>query len=82
MENIKIGRYQDPAMRKHWQGWIEPEDKSWIVFVRADGTPKVFLDREAETGAIIYERGAEGQPVSTYRPAESFLGSPNVVASG
>ena len=52
MCNIVVGRYQDAELRKEWQGWIEPEDQSWIIFVRGDGTPDVYLNRDPETGAI------------------------------
>jgi len=52
MCNIHVGRYADPQTRKDWQGWIEPDDKSWIAFVAADGRPVVFLDRDPKTGAV------------------------------
>lgn len=52
MQNITVGRYQHPTTRQHWQGWIEPEDRSWIMFIRADGAPIVYLDRDPD-GAII-----------------------------
>lgn len=34
MQNIHVNRYQSP---NSYQGCIEPEDRSWIVFVRNDG---------------------------------------------
>lgn len=52
MGNIIVGRYRDPELRKTWQGWIEPEDRSWIAFVDANGQPTFFLDRDPETGAV------------------------------
>lgn len=51
MCNITVGRYSAPA-ETGYQGWIEPEDRSWIAFVRDDGTPQVFLHRD-ETGAVL-----------------------------
>ena len=55
MYNIKIGRYSFPEKLSHgWEGWIEPEDKSWIVYVASDGKPVVYLDRDPDTGAIIF----------------------------
>lgn len=33
--------------------WIEPADRSWIVFVRHDGTPVFFGAREPQTGAVL-----------------------------
>ena len=47
---IKTGRYKRPDLTG-WLGWIEPEDKSWIVFVDLDHSAMVFLDRDPVTGA-------------------------------
>lgn len=61
MTNITVGRYEPSTeplpegvsdVTEHWQGWIEPDDLSWIMFVAADGSPIVFLDRDPETGAV------------------------------
>jgi hypothetical protein len=52
VSNIIVGRYQNAELRKHWQGWIEPEDLSWIAFIDADGKPTFFLERDPETGAV------------------------------
>ena len=49
MCNIKVGRYEHP---NGYQGWIEPDDRGWIMFIRDDGTPVVFLNRDA-SGAVI-----------------------------
>lgn len=51
MANITVGRYGDPASAGY-QGWIEPEDQSWIAFVADDGRPQVFLNR-APDGAVL-----------------------------
>lgn len=54
MDNIKIGRYSFPEKLTHcWEGWIEPEDRSWIVYVDSDGSPVVYLNRDPDTGAIL-----------------------------
>jgi hypothetical protein len=50
--NITVGRYGHPESTGH-QGWIEPADASWIAFVANDGSPVVFLNRDAETGAVL-----------------------------
>lgn len=52
MGNITVGRYGHPESTGH-QGWIEPADASWIAFVANDGSPVVFLNRDAETGAVL-----------------------------
>jgi hypothetical protein len=51
MGNITVGRYHDPA-ETGWQGWLEPDDRSWVAFVGTDGRPVFFLDRDPETGAV------------------------------
>jgi hypothetical protein len=67
MCNITVGRYPVPTDEERsaveaehpgveypsdrWQGWIEPDDLSWIAFVAKDGKPVFFLDREP-SGAI------------------------------
>jgi len=53
MGNIKVGRYSNLETQKYWQGWVEPEDLSWIMFVNAAGEPVVFLNRNPSTGAVI-----------------------------
>lgn len=55
MPNITVGRYNKDM--QDWQGWLEPEDKTWIMFIRADGSPIVYLDRDPETGAVFTHQG-------------------------
>lgn len=52
MGRLKVGRYQHPDTTAPYVGWIEPEDRSWIVFVKADHTVEAYLDRDPETGAL------------------------------
>jgi len=51
MCNIQVHRYNDPKS-VGWQGWIEPDDRSWIAFVDLHGHPVFFLNRDPETGAV------------------------------
>jgi hypothetical protein len=53
MENVKVGRYSNPELLKFWQGWIEPNDLSWIMFIGANGRPSMFLTRDPQTGAVV-----------------------------
>jgi hypothetical protein len=66
MCNISVHRYPVPTdsqrsvaapgvnfVSDSWQGWIEPDDQSWIVFIDADGRPVMFLDRDPQTGAVL-----------------------------
>jgi hypothetical protein len=50
--NITVGRYDHPDS-VGYQGWIEPDDRSWIAFVASDGRPVVFLNRDPRTGAVL-----------------------------
>lgn len=51
MQNVTVHRYQNPEA-VGWQGYIEPADRSWIVFVALDGTPVLFPARGAD-GATL-----------------------------
>ena len=52
MQNIVVRRY-NTELRHLWQGWIEPEDRSWIAFIRNDGIPIFFLNRDPKSGAVL-----------------------------
>ena len=51
MCNIEIGRSDEPES-VGYAGWVEPGDRTWIAFVRTDGSAQFFLDRDPETGAV------------------------------
>lgn len=51
MKNILVKRYANPEAVGGWAGWIEPEDRSWIVYLDVEGKPLVFLDRDPNNGA-------------------------------
>lgn len=52
MNNITVGRYSNPK-GIGWLGWMEPKDKSWIIFIDLNNNPKVYLNRDPKTGAIL-----------------------------
>ncbi len=52
MNNIYIGRYSNPK-RIGWAGWIEPNDRSWILFIGLDGSTQFFGKRNHITGAVV-----------------------------
>lgn len=56
MQNVRVKRYSNPETQKFWQGWIEPDDLSWIVFVDAEGHAFLYDERDPETGAVISTR--------------------------
>lgn len=66
MQNIEVYRYPIPSaetratypegvsdVSDHWQGYVQPEDLSWILFVAKDGSVKVYLHRDPATGAVL-----------------------------
>ena len=55
MYNITIGRYAHESITKEWAGWIEPADKSWIIYTNADGKPALYFTEREQSGAVIGE---------------------------
>lgn len=53
MGNVKIGRYDHPSVTADYSGWIEPDDKSWIIFLGSDGKPLVYYAEREESGAVV-----------------------------
>jgi hypothetical protein len=50
VNNITIGRYSSDD--HGYAGWIEPSDRSWIVFVGVDGHAEFYGDRDQD-GAVL-----------------------------
>ena len=55
MQNITVGRYAHPE-QVGFQGWIEPENRSWIVFVDLKGQPTLYTQRNSD-GSIQVPAG-------------------------
>lgn len=53
MQKIKIERYDNPEA-VGYQGYVEPEDRSWILYVELDGTP-LFYAHRADDGGVLCE---------------------------
>jgi hypothetical protein len=49
--NIHIGHYEHSEVNG-FDGWIEPKDQSWIIFVTNGGDLLIWMDREP-TGGVI-----------------------------
>lgn len=73
MQNITIHRYRNEQTRRFWQGWIEPEDGSWMLFVpgpdASTDVPLLHVPSEAEEmpqniPAVAPLRSPEGLPLS------------------
>ena len=52
MQNIRVNRYEYPEMIG-WQGWIEPDDLSWILFIDLKGRVHMYDERNSKTGAVL-----------------------------
>ena len=80
MQNIKVGRYSKegfdgtPGVGVNWQGWIEPEDRSWIAFIDVYGRPTFFLNRDPVTGAILGDDPEERERDIKFKHSESPRG--------
>lgn len=52
MQNIKVKRYTNAETRRYWEGWIEPDDGSWILFIPGPDcivrSPHLHIPDEAE----------------------------------
>jgi len=53
MPNLTIGRYDHESITKTWAGWIEPADKSWIIYTDTDGKPSLYYPQRESSGAVI-----------------------------
>lgn len=54
MPKIDVGRYEERD-RTNYLGYIQPADHSWILFIKLDGTPVLFANRDPATGECIGE---------------------------
>ncbi len=52
MQNIKVKRYKNEETRRYWEGWIEPEDGAWILFIpgpeEASQRPHLHIPEDSE----------------------------------
>lgn len=59
MQNIHVKRYHgQPA---GYSGTVEPEDRSWILFIELDGAAKLWVRQSVES--------SDGKTESEYVPA-------------
>ena len=63
MQSIAINRYGEQKPTRAWDGSIEPNDRSWILFVDTDNVPQLYLHRDI-SGDEAIERG-----MAPYDPA-------------
>lgn len=52
MQNISIQRYSHPQPGG-WAGCIEPDDRSWILYIHSEGWTVFFGKRDPNTGAAL-----------------------------
>lgn len=65
MPNITIGRYEHGSITKDYAGWIEPADRSWIIYTDADGKPALYYSQRDLDGGVM------GEPVDLRMPQPS-----------
>lgn len=60
--DIHIGRYTarppeaQPGVNypiDWFEGWIEPDNKKWVLFLTTEGDPVLFTNRDPDTGAVL-----------------------------
>jgi hypothetical protein len=56
MQAIHVRRYEQPHS---YQGSIEPEDRSWVVFIGTDGQPELWRRSATSDSSTSTEHGYE-----------------------
>lgn len=49
---LSIGGQVVARVRRRWKGWLEPDDRGWIMFVDDEDRPYVYLSRDPASGAV------------------------------
>jgi len=49
------GKFYVPETAREWTGYIQPKDRSWIIFLGKDGKPALYYENREESGAVIGE---------------------------
>ncbi len=55
MSNLTIGRYDHESITKDFAGYIEPADKSWIIYLDAQGRPALYWPKRDSDGGVVGE---------------------------
>lgn len=68
MPNLTIGRYREPhadifstdlaefvPTDRAFSGWIEPADRSWIIYLDPAGRPALYWAEREPSGAVVGE---------------------------
>ena len=55
---------EGPQNTTDYKGWIEDKDKTWILFIRHDGTPHFYGKRDPETGAVIEPKESTNEAIN------------------
>ena len=71
VSNLKIGRYDHPSVTDEYAGWIEPDDKSWIIWLDAHGKPAVYYKERNDDGSVA----GLGMVMDGYAYAEEHPGA-------
>ena len=55
MQERGVSQLESPFPSDHWGGIIEPDDKSWIIWLDADGVPSHYFPRREDNGGVACE---------------------------
>ena len=55
--NLIVHRYEGNMTR--WKGYVEPEDRSWIIYFDENGRPAAYFAQREESGAVVNDSFVE-----------------------
>lgn len=70
MDTITIKRYDSTTAG--YQGYIEPADRSWILYIGVDGSP-LFYPHRAADGGVLCEPVGPHNTECVERPITSVM---------
>ena len=76
MQNIYVHRYGEGV--KPWDGYLEPEDRSWILWIDEDNIPHLWAHRDIspeeakERGLMPYDPSTKYGVGGEYVPMEKL----------
>lgn len=76
MDTITIKRYASPGTANGggYQGYIEPADRSWIIYIGVDGVPLFYPHRAPDGGVLCEGVGPHNTP-RIERPGDNVSGA-------
>lgn len=82
MQNIHVRRYQTPSPGG-FQGSVEPEDRSWVIFIDKDGHATFWRRGQIEPDPeLVAQLGAENVEHHILYDVEDAVSSQAALATG